>query len=526
MSHFKAVSSHEGKIKHVLFIFWEYLLPKPSNEFEGKKTIDVIEEIQKAALRYYAPVIDKLSEYANGHEVCFDIVIEHTVTISKRKDSEGLVQFREDLNLAWIKQLLPRRHKDSDHCKPGEEKNAENSDSRRPPNGLGLLKFKNCHGKLVRFVFTNVDFDEVAREAMRAIDFDSKFVTIGNLKELLQSVQDPFLPIAFKGNVVLLEPFFSWPTVKGFPSPFNFKFIPEILASQTEIMLRSFPFYFQGGNVLVGTDFVMMGGDVAIKNLAAFSNYEDIYENNQVKKPVPQQSDAQEGQLSLECFKILFAELMGLEKSIVIGEQEVKGKNKDNLIIPSSISENPQELFHLDTFLTLAGSKCDKDLVFLAKIHQWVGGEWVPGRSSKNDARLSMLGKYLEEVEGQLKANHFEIAYLPLLFHNHVFYSYNNCLIEVYRDGLFGVLTKRAYIPQFQFEELDKYVENKSKPDFHRADCMAKQAFCDEGFDPVLVDMHFRTFAHSRVGLHCMVSVLSRHSDTGLMALIDHIVHS
>ena len=306
-------------------------------------------------------------------------------------------------------------------------------------------------------------------------------------------VQDPFCVLSGpEGVTTLLEPYFF--------EKINNRFLAEQLSHGHGTLIRSTRFHLEGGNILVGDDYMLVGMDCA--------------EENRVK--------VFGGKIDLEeaCEKLTkdFRELFGVNYVIWIG-------SKSPLTNPLKMPMGPhllQPIFHIDMFLTLGGkSNSEKhqgdELVFVADIH-FNPSEVNPYDDVKgheeNDPRfvhlnefknsLDETARYLEEYHLNQPGPQFHVKRLPMQVilseqEETTVYSYNNCLVEYYH----GI--RRAYLPQFRLLE-----HNGENPRCECSHCRARKAFEGLGFRVTFVDDTFDQRAKLRGGLHCITKVLRR----------------
>jgi hypothetical protein len=510
-----AVSSCYGKIKHILLIFPEYLIKQKRLSKEGPEGVinedahsffaspNEIEGIKLQVLAYFKPITDAFSR--SSGRVLFDFLVEHKIKLKPDKNPRGSSKDGKSNDLLGISPL--------EWLKESEPDNGDLFGGYHDPIQHEDKKF------YYRILFTNIDFDEVANEAMQALDISSNVLSLKDTKELFYSIQDPFVPLRAGRQVVILEPFFSWPTVRGFRSPFNFKSIPEVLSSQTEILTKAFPFYLQGGNILVGHDYVLMGGDVVKKNVDAYADVKADGTQSLHGISDSPEDKCKQNPVTLKCFPNLLAKFLGMEKGICVDAfAPHKEPYSTNPIVPAEIRNNLPELFHLDIFLTLGGRTRDnKELVLLGEINVWgtSSNEWNPLSLDHATGRLRVVIGYLNACEIILRKHDFIVRRIPLLYESHQFFSYNNCLVEVtktcklWSKKLIKYRSK-IYLPKYHWQKLHDCC-HAGTPDFCKADQKVTKLLEGLGFKVVLIDMKFRVQAHSRVGLHCMTSVLARY---------------
>lgn len=565
----KAVSSVYGKIDRILFVFWQYLFPNRKPEDNDDQ---YTKAVMKAALKFYDPIICPLLEKPNSGVAAtklnvlllieFDVELKLPFSYRPKKRPT-----RYDSNLksdSWIHEFSESMMADFIVC---DEKLTLNpstgTKTMQDENGIRTRAVRASSDRLdVDFIFMNLDFDLLAEESLSALDFKSALFSAKGTRDMNHSVQDPFIAVKRGRQVVLLDPYYSWPTHKGRRGPHTFKQVPEVLSSQTDILVRGFPFFIQGGNILIGDDYAVVGGDIIRLNVDSYKGKEkesrlerqrqqDGSILDKLRKSI--QEKFRDGLIDKREKKILETELLEVASELLKNQRAANQSQPpfndkkflkllgnylgvDHVtspLCPRHDSEenlrNLPEFFHLDTYMTLAGRDKDgREIILIGKLYEWRKSKqevWGWRRiSKKSDAKLRGMKAYLKDVKTYFSSKNpigkkTKVIRLPLLYHNGTLFSYNNCLVEHLRkkpneatpfESTLGPKT-RIFIPQFRSKAIDDLLGYDQQCMFELADLKVKQLLCDHGFDvrPVC-GMNLRAMAYSQVGLHCLSSVLSR----------------
>lgn len=306
-------------------------------------------------------------------------------------------------------------------------------------------------------------------------------------------IEDPFVVLqSTDGNVTLLEPFLFEQT-KG-------HLMAEQFSNGLSTLIRSTRFHLEGGNILVGDDFAVVGKDLLMRNMVAFrSNHKS-----------DQEAELWIGEK--------FRELLGVNYIIWCG-LESPTLNKLGLSIGK---EAMQPLFHIDLFVTLGGKsrgpgREGDELVFVAQIDtdgkrvdKYVKG--LPrNEQDKRWSYLKTLAKQLDEIKDLFEHYHennfgprFHVVRIPIQIEfppegeKPLVLSYNNCLVEYY-DGI-----RRAYLPDFEIPE------HKGSDCGGCARCFTHNKFQGLGFRITWVEASFHSKAKEHGALNCMTKVLKR----------------
>jgi hypothetical protein len=554
VSAFTPVSSYDGLIQDVMVVFWEYLIPHSVRHIEDVTAREAA--IKLIAKSFYQPLFDAI-ESVGQRKLHMLIVIEHDIRIippTKRREGRLFVSLGDfksrgdNDNLLWLDEHLPK-----------DDEDGSNEDD----NDVSVDKSQNLDIRAeepMECIFTSIDFREVALESLRALDLSSKVMELGPMRDMSHSIQDPFIILENGSQRIIQEPFYSWPTARGQRGPFTFKSVPEVVSSQTNILLRSFPFYVQGGNVLIGDKYVLVGGDIVRMNVDSYNTGKKKKEKEEddeeftnpelivaykkkLMEIVPSISEDEVGRLVNQ-----MSEKLGVTPDILKKEEEQKESNKKifrdmrflkilgerhfgNFPVyaidgrkarEGRVRKNPEDLYHIDMFLTLAGKKGPKELILVGQLMRWRPGwiagcgRWVPIKEKNRNPDLANLVKFLNKVVKQLqemKTPTFHVERIPILYSNGDLFCYNNCLVETKKNAIEDASSENKgtiFLPQFENFRIDNLLSPRMRSMFQKADNGIERQLRALGLNVVFVDMNFRALSHSQVGLHCLTSVLAR----------------
>jgi hypothetical protein len=279
------------------------------------------------------------------------------------------------------------------------------------------------------------------------------------------------------GLMVLLEPMLHTYVANAL--------VAEQLASTANILLKPTRYRIEGGNILVGDDFALIGKDLLEHNRKRFFS-ERSYE---------------EGTHEVTS---TFKELLGVKYLIWTGMENAK----DFALDIKQGDLKLQQFFHIDLFITLGGkdAKSGHEVIFIAKIdpatviYQQIEAEKCLAGIEEVNQELNRLAKWFEKLHGLFAAPQFSVERMPMGLEINKdgrcnVYSYNNCHVEWYH----GI--RRIHLPRYpQFmsgaHDLESKVNRLMKGLGYQTQ------FIEQGFDVR------SKFEHG--SLHCLTKVLSR----------------
>lgn len=253
--------------------------------------------------------------------------------------------------------------------------------------------------------------------------------------------QDPFVTVtdAETGKTYLIEPhsFTRWED----------GYIAEALSKATDFINLPSPLYFEGGNILIGDDFFLLGADYPIKSLTII---------NQVI------SDGKNSKSKPDIIRDLYCEYFDTSRKLIFTGSTIPVPHQQNNAFKMNGEEweesfylknekgTVQPVFHLDMFISLAGrAKNGKyrllvgDPRYAARIiNEPVSGYAMPEIFDNIAEKLSVLGfevirnplplTYIDNPEDRLRRWYFATG--------------NNGLTEIIDDG-----NKHYWMPTYGY---------------------------------------------------------------------------
>lgn len=173
---------------------------------------------------------------------------------------------------------------------------------------------------------------------------------------------------------------------------------------------------------------------------------------------------------------------------------------KDVLFVKTGLGSYPDQLYHIDLYLTLLGEDQHGIDLAIGRVHTWDGCNWT---EVLTDPMAKALQGYLDLVRIVLPSNQFRIVEWPLLWDNAGgqgrLYSYNNCLVEYNSGG-----KPRLILPSYAAEMTDF-----KKIKFEAAD----QKFIDcnpAAYELEWIMCNFHDEVIAKASLRCLTQVLRR----------------
>jgi hypothetical protein len=289
--------------------------------------------------------------------------------------------------------------------------------------------------------------------------------------------QDPFISLSWNEATILLKSTFN-SRMCDFMLPF------EIAAQGGKlIFIKPTELYLEGGNLLRGLDAVFVGSDTVS------SNQEKLNVNREIV---------------LE----KLAETLGVEKIIEIGLPVAPEAVRPSgpVYRGGQPSVMAQPIFHIDVFMNLGGrSKVDdREIVFVANMRFSRKLLENPpfARIKKLQAELPKKDPF-EAVRTSLDPSTFEVIDMPIFLHEGIWYSWNNCLVEVDGDH------RHVYLPSYLVDGEDEEQLNST---FKILEDEVEEIYEQNGFTFTWISdgKFFRKIAQWGGSLHCIAKVLRR----------------
>ena len=246
--------------------------------------------------------------------------------------------------------------------------------------------------------------------------------------------------------------------------------IAETFASATDFLVKPFPYFLTGGNILVGDTYMIASKAILIRNKCQY-----------------EKSEAE----ITEAFRCGF----GVENLIWINALDVA---------------NGSLLGHIDMFMNLGGKVYEdyswKELVFLGEIRD----DCVDKRLDVASPEIVSCKKQLNDIASHLERYcsdglRFKVERIPLLLHfkrgrspEMVVRSYNNCLVEVYGR------VRNVYLPRYR-EQLEQFQAGGTAIEQELVKIYERY-----GFTASFIDGNFDTLSDNQGSFRCISKVLKR----------------
>lgn len=288
--------------------------------------------------------------------------------------------------------------------------------------------------------------------------------------------QDPFVVLKDAAETyALLEPIqFKRSNINKLGD----QLIAEYVAAQLDFYVKPFPFQLEGGNVLIGDTYAIIGSDILYKNWSLFDR-----------------------ELGFEQIERYFQWSLGVNTIIWVGAQG--GYLNESEALQSGTTPI-QTLPHIDMMVTLGGRTHDnKELVFVAELTDESCIAVDAGDRRRFNAYFQSVADHLASYDAN--GVRFHVERLPVILYSigdQVFMPFNNCLTEMY-DGACNV-----YLPDFTPPE------KELRSQFKEAETAAIEKFESKGFAAKVVRGDFNARARRNGALHCISHTLKR-SDYG-----------
>ena len=371
-----------------------------------------------------------------------------------------------------------------------------------PPYADGDLSLEPTYASLLRLLpptcqLTILCHPAVADDLARIIERerpDNRPAVIESPDYLAFSVwaEDGYVAVTDVGvdppRTFLVEPF-------SFPR-YGDGLIADLVAEATDIQATQVPLYFQGGNVLAGDDFILIGSDYLTRTLETWAQYGPVV--GAEGPPARQVAD-------------LFRRSFGASHQLhFVG---LRRPIPDDLLAPRTFGQDGEEwtedvgagagslqpIFHIDMFLSLAGRDPGS-----GRYRVLVGSPQAAADSLGVRLPDHSLAPAFDEIARQLGLLGFEVVRTPLprvyvdypedRLRRWYFATSNNCLVEITDDA------KRVWLPTYGHGPWEALAAT---------DEVNRSIWEDMGFEVVPVG-DFHPFAQNLGALHCVKKYLSR----------------
>lgn len=293
-----------------------------------------------------------------------------------------------------------------------------------------------------------------------------------------QFVQDHFiLTTKFPNETIIVEP-------KNHSDPRN-RFVAEDLERQLQASRRDSELDFEGGNILFGDDYAVVGADTIWKNAEQPGGLKEAKE--------------------------AFEKEFGLRR-LIVNDLDPNPLTTKNSVL--NWGDGRQALYHIDLYTTLGGRhpSRDEELIYIGNLVPFWDPENPKDLRSKVHFReeFELLRKRLDETAEFYEAysnNHslgpnFHVVRVPLIWEGRggdrpVIRSYNNCLAE--RVGSQSTF----YLPMY--DDHERLIRN---PRSHER--RVRDIFSSYRSRVEWIEGDFNLLADQAASLHCIVKVLKR----------------
>jgi hypothetical protein len=289
----------------------------------------------------------------------------------------------------------------------------------------------------------------------------------------------------------LLEPF-------SFPR-YGDSLIADAVSERAGVEHTQTPLYFQGGNVLVGDAFWLIGADYPANSLGYVGR---------VLLPDPDETPE-------EAVRRLYGRHLDTDRtlayvgsSIPVPSQtertfELDGAAWTEVLHMGNRPGTVQPLFHIDMFLSLAGRAPD------GRYRVFVGDPGLAARILETDPWPHAMQEVFDDIADQLADAGFAVLRnpLPLVYVDDVasrtrywyFATANNALVEI------DEVRRRVWLPAYGFG---------AWPELRATDAANVAAWTDLGFEASLL-ADFHPFAENLGAVHCIKKYLGRREPSG-----------
>lgn len=285
---------------------------------------------------------------------------------------------------------------------------------------------------------TVVAHSSVAAELERTVDAERPQgrTTIVEAPEYLRFTvwaEDPY---------VVVEDAATTPSRRFLVEPFTFpragdSLVAELVAEATELQAIQSPLYFQGGNVLIGDDFVLVGVDYLFETLETFLRYRPV-----LGMPADR---AKAHDFVVDLFRqsfdparrFVFAGTRLPVPRVQTRPLTVGGEEWTEMLYAGTGRNQP--IFHIDMFVSLAGRAPS------GRYRLLVGSPPEADRLLGRPPVAHALGEIFDDVARQLEVQGFEVIRnpLPLTYvddpvakeRTWYFATSNNCLVQIEPDA-------------------------------------------------------------------------------------------
>lgn len=286
-----------------------------------------------------------------------------------------------------------------------------------------------------------------------------------------------------------------------FVEPFVFRrrgdaLVADLVTSGTALRMYQAPLYFQGGNVLVGDDFFLIGGDYVTETIQ--SGVLDIDPDATLDEQLLVVAQAYRTYLDHSRTPGIVASRVPVP-SEASAEVTVKGQQwTDNFYLGNDPNGTVQPIFHIDMFISLAGRASNGSYRLL------VGDPRLAAEILETEVPPYSMVEIFDDIAEQLAESGFEVIRNPLPLvsvadrrsrtRDWYFATANNALVEVDGDR------RCVWLPSYG---------HTAWPELEKTDEANAAVWQGLGFETHLLG-DFHPFAQRLGAVHCIKKYLGR----------------
>jgi hypothetical protein len=274
--------------------------------------------------------------------------------------------------------------------------------------------------------------------------------------------------------------------------------IPGMIAASAAAERTQVPLCFEGGNMLVGDDFWLLGMDSAVQSVKlGLIDRQGQETRRQALHRVFTQRVEGERKLHLIGSRI---PVPGFEREALVRKMTIDGHTWDEVLYRGNGTGTVQPIFHIDAFVTLAGRGPSGVYTVL------VGDPGMAAELLNQEPWPHATQAVFDDIAEQLTILGFNVVRnpLPLAYHDDeihkvrawYFATANNALVEI------ADATRTVWLPCYG---------NSDHPELETTDKKNEEIWRGLGFDvQLLADFH--PFARNLGAAHCIAKCLAREA--------------